>query len=112
MYFIQELFLKSIVIILFLFLLIEGTYAATYDVSIQGNRSFSPDSITINTGDTVRWTNDDTIDIMQTLFINGPSRLPEGLWGRPKGGVWRSDHVNQAKEVAPLEFPWLAPIGR
>jgi len=35
----------------------NDAYAATIDVSIESNGGFNPEDITINTGDTVRWTN-------------------------------------------------------
>jgi hypothetical protein len=57
-----------------------------------------------------RLPNDDTIDILQTVLINGPNRLPEGLWQSEKNGVWREDGVTEAGSQSPLSFPWLQQL--
>jgi plastocyanin len=50
--------------------------AATIDVSMTGSSTFSPASVTIAQGDTVRWTNNDTLSHSSKSkqnFWNGPN---------------------------------------
>lgn len=51
--------------------------AATYVVQELPGRVFSPADLTIATGDTVMWRNDDTMDHTST---SGSGGVPDGLW--------------------------------
>ena len=74
-------------------------------LDIQMSTYFSKDSKTCGG----RMPNDDVIDILQTLMINGPHRLP-GWWGQASNGVVRSDGIDVAGKKAPNHFPWLYEI--
>jgi len=52
------------------------TAPETHDVSMT-NSLFSPADITINEGDTIRWTNNDTRTHTSTSGTNG---VPDGIW--------------------------------
>ena len=50
--------------------------AETHDVSMTAS-TFSPATITINEGDTIRWTNN---DIRTHTSISGTNGVPDGIW--------------------------------
>lgn len=54
-------------------------YAATVDVSMV-NFKFQPDPVTVNVGDTIKWTNNSTVHHTST---SGSSCTPDGIWASP-----------------------------
>lgn len=60
------------VFLLSAFLLNREAFAATVDVTITGSNTFSPSSVTINTGDTVRWTanNVNYVEVASDTHLN------------------------------------------
>lgn len=57
--------------------------AAVHDVTIE-NFAFTPDTITINTGDTVRWTNLDFIGHTATSQTGNGTLVPNGVFASPE----------------------------
>jgi len=62
---------EIIILILFMWVGANEAFAATFDVTIQSNGGFSPSTVNINTGDTVRWTS--TVDSQQVASDQHPS---------------------------------------
>lgn len=75
----------------FLFFLSFGmvSHAATVDVSMV-NITFQPQTVTINAGDTVRWTNIDSFDHTTT---SGTGCAPNGMWDSGTVGPGQSFEV-------------------
>ena len=55
-----------------------ATTPTTVDVDIQ-NLAYAPKEVTIQKGDTVRWTNRETTDIMHSVISGEPEAADEGV---------------------------------
>ena len=85
----------------------KGTEGLTNHLAIEMG-------LLLETGHTTcggRTVNDDVIDTLLTVFMNGPERLPKGWYGQTKGdGVRRDDRQYETYHPVPNEFPWVNVI--
>jgi len=83
-------------IYLFTFLLLfsfsSDVLAVTYDITINADKSFSPSSLSINTGDTVRWTANSNFN--QVSSDNHPSHTLYLDPSCPNASCWDSPLLN------------------
>ncbi len=108
----KKLVISCLGIMVLFVLLSSGTYAATVDVSII-NLSFQPQSITVNVGDTVRWTNNDAVSSyygsipVPHTTTSGTNNTPDGKWD---SGTLSLGQAFSVTFTVPGTYPYFCSI--
>ncbi|GEM_PF-1234496 len=109
----KKIFVSVLVVSMFLFFLSTAAFAATVNVSIV-NFAFSPQNITIEVGDTVVWTNNDS-----SSSIYGPVPIihttTSGTSCPTGNGIWNSGSLSTGQSFSftfnqPGTYPYFCAI--